>query len=80
MERASYVLSFRMLIFDISLCENSINQSINHNPTHNKLQYFNVFCVLNYKSLLRMTGPDCAVMCNLINTHTHIRGFRSKYH
>ena len=20
----------------------------------------------------RMTGPDCAVMCNLINTHTHI--------
>ena len=19
----------------------------------------------------RMTGPDCAVMCNLINTHTH---------
>ena len=18
-----------------------------------------------------MTGPDCAVMCNLINTHTH---------
>ena len=20
-----------------------------------------------------MTGPDCAVMCNLINTHTHTR-------
>ena len=20
----------------------------------------------------RMTGPDCAVVCNLINTHTHI--------
>ena len=20
----------------------------------------------------RMTGPDCAVMCNLINTHTHV--------
>ena len=19
----------------------------------------------------RMTGPDCAIMCNLINTHTH---------
>ena len=19
----------------------------------------------------RMTGPDCAVICNLINTHTH---------
>ena len=21
--------------------------------------------------MIRMTGPDCAVMCNLINTHTH---------
>ena len=23
--------------------------------------------------MTRMTGPDCAVMCNLINTHTHRR-------
>ena len=22
--------------------------------------------------MTRMTRPDCAVMCNLINTHTHI--------
>ena len=22
--------------------------------------------------MTRMTGPDCAVMCNLINTHLHI--------
>ena len=22
--------------------------------------------------MTRMTGPDCVVMCNLINTHTHI--------
>ena len=21
--------------------------------------------------MTRMTGPDCAVMCNLTNTHTH---------
>ena len=21
--------------------------------------------------MTRMTGPDCTVMCNLINTHTH---------
>ena len=21
--------------------------------------------------MTRMTGPDCAVICNLINTHTH---------
>ena len=21
--------------------------------------------------MTRMAGPDCAVMCNLINTHTH---------
>ena len=23
--------------------------------------------------MTRMTGPDCAIMCNLINTHIHIR-------
>ena len=23
--------------------------------------------------MARMTGPDCTVMCNLINTHTHIQ-------
>ena len=23
--------------------------------------------------MARMTGPDCGVMCNLINTHTHAR-------
>ena len=22
--------------------------------------------------MTRMTGPDCVVMCNLINTHTHV--------
>ena len=26
--------------------------------------------------MTRMTGPDCVVMCNLINTHTHIVGSR----
>ena len=25
--------------------------------------------------MTRMTGPDCAVMCNLVNTHTHILMF-----
>ena len=24
--------------------------------------------------MTRMTGPDCVVMCNLINTHTHTLG------
>ena len=24
--------------------------------------------------MTRMTGPDCAVTCNLINTHTHRKG------
>ena len=24
--------------------------------------------------MTRMTGPDCAVICNLINTHTHTQG------
>ena len=26
--------------------------------------------------MTRMTGPDCVVMCNLINTHTHTAGLR----
>ena len=26
--------------------------------------------------MTRMTGPDCAVMCNLINTHTHTHYFQ----
>ena len=25
--------------------------------------------------MTRMTGPDCVVMCNLINTHTHLKPF-----
>ena len=27
--------------------------------------------------MTRMTGPDCVVMCNLINTHTHTVANRS---
>ena len=26
--------------------------------------------------MTRMSGPDCAVMCNLINTHTHTHTYR----
>ena len=25
----------------------------------------------DWHRMTRMTGPDCVVMCNLINTHTH---------
>ena len=25
--------------------------------------------------MTRMTGPDCAVMCNLINTHAHTHSY-----
>ena len=25
--------------------------------------------------MARMTGPDCAVMCNLINIHTYIHTY-----
>ena len=28
--------------------------------------------------MTRMTGPDCAVMCNLINTHTHTHTCRKE--
>ena len=27
--------------------------------------------------MTRMTGPDCVVMCNLINTHTHTHTVRT---
>ena len=29
--------------------------------------------------MTRMTGPDCVVMCNLINTHTHTHTHTHKY-
>ena len=29
--------------------------------------------------MTRMTGPDCAVMCNLINIHTYIRTYIHTY-
>ena len=29
--------------------------------------------------MTRMTGPDCAVMCNLINTHTHTHTHTQTY-
>ena len=29
--------------------------------------------------MTRMTGPDCVVMCNLINTHTHTRTHTHTY-
>ena len=28
--------------------------------------------------MTRMTGPDCAVMCNLINTHIHTHTHKKK--
>ena len=28
--------------------------------------------------MTRMTGPDCAVICNLINTHTHTHTHKGK--
>ena len=29
--------------------------------------------------MTRMTGPDCAVMCNLINIHTYIHTYIYTY-
>ena len=30
--------------------------------------------------MTRMTGPDCAVMCNLINIHTYIHTYIHLWH
>ena len=37
---------------------------------------------LEWHRMTRMRGPDCAVMCNLINTHTHTQAlsFRTRHH
>ena len=32
-----------------------------------------------HTQMTRMTGPDCVVMCNLINTHTHIVAFDQRF-
>ena len=64
-----------------------------HTHTHTHIPPWEDQCEWHRMTINRMTGPDCAVMCNLINTHTHthththtsplsrlIRGFRNKYH
>ena len=46
------------------------NQKQTHTHTHTEDQ-------CEWHRMTRMTGPDCAVMCNLINnthTHTHTQG------
>ena len=43
-----------------------------HTHTHTQLSLISPWedhC--EWHRMIRMTGPDCAVMCNLINTHTH---------
>ena len=47
----------------------------NHTHTHTQVSLISLWedqC--EWHRMTRMTGPDCAVMCNLINTHTHTRG------
>ena len=40
-----------------------------HTHTHTSPLAWEDQC--EWHRITRMTGPDCAVMCNLINTHTH---------
>ena len=40
-----------------------------HTYTHTHTHPWENQC--EWHRMTRMTGPDCAVMCNLINTHTH---------
>ena len=66
-----------------------------HPYIHQNIHPYIYTCIHTYQCewhrMTRMTGPDCVVMCNLINTyihtyiHTYIelhtyRGFRNKYH
>ena len=44
-----------------------------HTHTHTEDQ-------CEWHRMTRMTGPDCVVMCNLINTHTHINFVRTHTH
>ena len=48
--------------FLVIMCNFINNTHIIHTPWEDQCEWHRV---------TRMTGPDCAVMCNLINTHTH---------
>ena len=45
----------------VNVREQQQQQQHTHTHTHQR----------EWHRMTRMTGPDCAVMCNLINTHTH---------
>ena len=73
MESTSYVLSFRMVFFylvtpgwilDISLCENSINQSIIQSYEH-KLLYCNLYLI--GRDSLSFLLPSCTMTKRLFN-------------
>ena len=56
-----------------------------HASIHTYIHTYKDQC--EWHRMTRMTGPDCVVMCNLINKYIHIyplsrliRGFRNKYH
>ena len=45
--------------------------SVNVKNTHTHRSPLGRINASGIDRMTRMTGPDCAVMCNLINTHTH---------
>ena len=52
----------------------NLTSRINGMSTHTHIPPWEDQCEWNI--MTRMIGPDCAVMCNLINTHTHRAGLR----
>ena len=49
----------------------SLTSTINRMATHTHLHIPPWEDQCEWHRMTRMTGPDCAVMCNLINTQTH---------
>ena len=54
-----------------------INTASRRNHTLAKRLKKHAYTHNEWHRMTRMTGPDCAVMCNLINTHTHTHTFFS---
>ena len=95
LRRLALVLTVLVLCTDITLHFGFENKCLKNTYTHTYTHTHIIDPRLGEREwhrMTRMTRPDCAVMCNLINTHTHthtknppplsrlIRGFRNKYH
>ena len=58
-------------VFHLGIVEARLVNKVKNTNTHTHTEIPPWEDQCEWHRMTRMTGPDCAVMCNLINTHTH---------